>query len=222
MFLKNEIREKRKYDQVIRQGRKHRKWKLESFLFTLKSVQKEKKKGKKTKFQKITYAWGLIKGFTYHSHHLSGNSTSCSRAKKKNQNENRNSWYTSDKKWTRLFCLKFQLYKYPYVTCDFIEEYVNKIIRWWAFLHAYYDLFPNLDSGRFRFLTHDTGLLEKNHTRENFPRRRSLFAVVITCRQKWRFMAQTLSTSSNFHLLQSASELIAEVRQFWCFAHLAD
>lgn len=147
--------------------------KIRKLSFYFKKCSEGKKKGKKTKFQKITYASGLIKGFTYHSHHLSGNSTSCSRTKK-NQNENWNSCYTSDKKWTRLFCLKFQLYKYPYVTCDFIEEYVNKIIRWWAFLHAYYDLFPNLDSSRFRFLTHDTGLLEKNHTTENIPRRRSL------------------------------------------------
>ena len=144
---------------------------------------------------------------------------------KKKQNENWNSWYRSDKKWTRLFCLKFQLNKYPYVTCDFIEEYVDKIIWWWAFLHAYYDLFPSLDSGRFGFLTHETGLLENNHTRENIPRRRSLKTGFCGCNNvqtKMRVYGTDTVNQLKFSSIASASEPIAEVRQFWCFAHLAD
>jgi len=57
--------------------------KIRKLSFYFKKCSEGKKKGKKTKFPKITYAWRLIKGFTYHSHHLSGNSTRRSRTKKK-------------------------------------------------------------------------------------------------------------------------------------------
>lgn len=37
----------------------------------------------KTHFPKITYDWKMMKGLSYHSHHLSDNSTRCSKPKKK-------------------------------------------------------------------------------------------------------------------------------------------